>query len=84
LIKDYDVIGFTVDHCFVKYNTKEITSHIIRAHMEELHESFEGYPDEIIEIETSELIKYHLNNAVWDFDKGLILKLGDDKLITHA
>ena len=26
---DYDAIGFTVDHCLVKYNTYEITRHII-------------------------------------------------------
>ena len=63
---------------------QEITSHIVKAHIEELVENFQGYPELVLEYDIEELLKYHLNNAVWDFDKGLVLKLAEDKLITHA
>ncbi len=28
LIKDYDVLGFDADHCIVKYNVKNLMTHV--------------------------------------------------------
>ena len=37
LITDYDAIGFSVDHCLVKYNLKELTEELVKTHLVELH-----------------------------------------------
>ena len=44
--KDYDAIGFDADHCFVKYNVKNLTKLIVGVFLKEFHE-FSGYPEEI-------------------------------------
>jgi hypothetical protein len=43
LVADYDVVGFSVDHCLAKFNVKELTKLIVECHLEELSK-IEGYP----------------------------------------
>ena len=38
LLTDYDVLGFDADHCFVKYNIRELTRLIVSGHLKVLHE----------------------------------------------
>ncbi len=48
-----------------------------------MHEHF-GYPKEIIEFDYDKGLPVCLDNAVWDIAQGTILKLGQNKEITHA
>ena len=37
IIKDYDAIGFDMDHCLAKFNIDELTKHVVHLYLEELH-----------------------------------------------
>ena len=87
LSKDYDVIGFDMDHCLIKYKLGPFYSLMCRIFIEELNENF-GYPKEILEFDLSEYsddIKLATNNSsIMDFDTGCIIKLGPEKEILAA
>ena len=53
LSKDYDAIGFDVDHCLVKYKIPSLYRLLIKTSLEDLHEN-EGYPEEILDFDLSE------------------------------
>jgi len=87
LSKDYDVIGFDMDHCVLKYKLGPFYSLMCRIFIEEMNENF-GYPKEILEFdftECSDDIKLATNNAsIMDVDNGLIIKLGPNKEVLAA
>jgi hypothetical protein len=49
-----------------------------------LHEGFTGYPKEILAYNYAENLDLCFNNGVFDVEHGLILKLAEGGLITHA
>ena len=84
LSKDYDAVGFDADHCLVKYNVLEVTKFLVKLQLKDL-EVHEGWPSEIndFDLEGDE-IKACLNYSVFDVDKGLVLKLGENKQVLAA
>jgi hypothetical protein len=82
LMTDYDVIGFDVDNTFVKYNITEMTKLAVSSYLSDLSEH--GYPKEIILFDYDRNLGVCLNNAVWDIEKGVIVRLGEEKEVTHA
>lgn len=51
LIEEYDVLGFDADHCMVKYNVKELMTHINNITANDL-QMRDGYPKELcVEVE---------------------------------
>lgn len=80
LLKDYDVIGFDVEHCLVKFKVDTLCRHIVKGLNEELNEL--GYP--AMEFEFSKHWGLFSNNATWDIEHGTILKLDENKKIMHA
>jgi hypothetical protein len=43
-----------------------------------------GYPEEILKFDYQKHLSSALNNAVWDIQRGNVLKLGMEREITHA
>ena len=85
LLADYDVIGFDIDNCLVKFNKEKYTICAVKAILAELHRQFPAYyPAEVLDFDYSKNLDVFLNNAVWDVEHGTILKLGEGKVITHA
>ena len=84
LLKDYDVIGFDADHCLVKYDIVELTRLIVDTHLKKLVKEFEGYPEEICNFDYQKNSGTVLNNCIWDIEHGIVLKLGQGKVITDA
>jgi len=83
LLNDYDAIGFSVDHCLVKYNVKALTKELVKTHLLELHNQF-GYPEEICDFDWENNLGVCLNCAVWDIEHGTVLRLAEGKIVTHA
>lgn len=82
--QDFQAIGFDADHCLVKYNVLEISKMLIKKSLMDLHEN-EGWPKEILEFDTeSSDIQACLNYSLFDIDRGLVIKLGEDKEILAA
>jgi hypothetical protein len=48
LSKEYDAIGFDLDHSLVKYNVREFIKFLIKIELEDLHLNC-GYPKEIMD-----------------------------------
>jgi hypothetical protein len=65
LVTDYDAVGFSVDHCLVKFNIKELTKLTVECHLEELSK-LDGYPEEVTDFDWDACLSVYLNNAVWD------------------
>jgi len=82
LLSDYDVLGFDADHCIVKYNVRELMELVVKAHALDMHKN-DGYPVELTHI-TDAQIDICLNNAVWDIEKGNMLKLAEGKEVIRA
>jgi hypothetical protein len=80
---EYDAIGFDVDHCLAKFNVEEVSKLLIKGHLDELKEKFNGYKY-MKEFDWKEKIYLFVNCAVWDIDTGVVLTLGENKEITHA
>ena len=83
LIKDYDAIGFSIDSCFVEYHEKELICHVIRSLLTSLHEDCH-YPKEVLQFDYDKDLKFFLNNAIWDIQRGTVLKVGENGKITHG
>jgi hypothetical protein len=80
---EYDAIGFDADHCLVNRNGEALTRLLIKCQLKSLHEDF-GYPEVVTKFDWSEYFATYLNNAVWDFDEGTVLKLVEGGIIAHA
>jgi hypothetical protein len=72
-----------VDNCFVKFNVIEFTRLVVESFLVDLLENHQ-YPRDILHFDYDKHLSLQLNNAVWDIDKGIVLKLGENKLITHG
>lgn len=83
MLTDFDVIGFNTEHTLVKFNNIELTKLLISGHLKALHEQYE-YPEVILDFDYDKNINLCLNNAVWDIENGLILKLSGEKEIFYA
>ena len=44
ILKDYDVVGFSVDHCLVKYNVLDTVRLAVEVILADLQANFKGYP----------------------------------------
>ena len=82
LHREYDVVGFDVDHCLVKYKLRPVAELIVRGMASDLHLKA-GYPAQILETDPS-LLGLALNNVVWDIQRGNILKLGSGRVVLRA
>jgi hypothetical protein len=82
LMTDYDVVGFDVDNTLVKYKIKAVTKLAVSAYLADL--AANGYPADLVDFDYEKNLNVCLNNAVWDIEKGVIIRLGEDKLVTHA
>ena len=51
--RDYSVVGFDADHCFVKYDIQVLTSLLVEIHLLDLHECC-GFPREILSFDFGE------------------------------
>ena len=75
-----------MDNTLVKYNIKDSTKHVFEETLDDLHENF-NYP-EIVKASLFASMKnskfIYMNNAVWDVDKGTMLKLAEGCIITQA
>lgn len=56
---------------------------LVEGHLEALHKDL-GYPEEITKFDYEKHLSSILNNAVWDIQRGNVLKLGAEKEVTHA
>ena len=83
MLKDYDVIGFEASHALVKWNIDAMTKHTLEVFLNDLVLVL-GYPVEARMVDFDKLLPLYLNNAVWDIDTGLMLKLGVEREIMHA
>jgi hypothetical protein len=83
LLKEYDVVGFDTEHTLVKFNNHELTRLLISTHLKSLHENH-GYNKEIMNFDYESNLDLCLNNAVWDIQNGLVLKLSSKKEILHG
>ena len=45
--RDYSVVGFDADHCFVKYDIEVLTELLVEIHLRDLYECC-GYPEEVM------------------------------------
>jgi hypothetical protein len=81
LIQDYDVLGFDAEF-LVKYNDKALAKLVAETYLDELHKNY-GYPEEVTKFNESTL-DLMMNNAVWDIEHGVMLKLTDNKVISQA
>jgi hypothetical protein len=81
LMEDYHVLGFDADF-LVKYNDKNLANLIATVYLEELHLNYD-YPQIVTKFNTKTL-DLIMNNAVWDIENGVFLKLTDNKVISHA
>lgn len=77
------MIGFDTEHTLVKFNNIEITKLLISGHLKALVDEY-NYPEAILDFDYDKHIDLALNNAVWDIENGLILKLSGDCEIFHA
>ena len=60
---------------------KEMTRVLIKGHLADLYEGFNNYPKEILDYD----YKYNLlDSAVFDVDHGLILEIGERKVVISA
>jgi hypothetical protein len=82
LISDYDAIGFEIDHCLVKYNNSMLTADTVISYLKDLNKNH-SYPTEVTKF-TEKLMSVFTNNIVWDIKHGLLLKIIEGKIITHA
>lgn len=79
LLKEYDVIGFAVDHCMVKFNVKEMHRLAVKAILTDLWENnHKDYPESVTYYNFNEHGAMFLNNAVWDINTGCVLRLSED------
>jgi hypothetical protein len=65
-----------------KYKTKELAEYIIKEHLNDLCQHFEGYPKEIKDFDFDNMLM--LGNAVWDIEWGTILKISEGNQIKHG
>lgn len=84
-MKDYDVIGFDLDHTLVKYKVKHMMKHLIKNYIDDLRlMDPEKYPKQVLDFDFDMGLKVAINNVVWDINKGTIVKLGENQIITRA
>ena len=57
---------------------------MVRSHLEDLRDNFKGYPKETTDFDYEKNLGTALNNAVWDIEHGTVLKLTEDKEVSHA
>lgn len=82
LSKDYEGVGFDVDHCLVKYDVRALVKLLTKLQLKDLF--MKGYPREIMDFNYKTELDFCMNHAVWDIDTGCILKLGENKQILAA
>jgi HAD superfamily 5'-nucleotidase-like hydrolase len=83
LVTDYDAIGFDADHCFVKYNIRELVAFLVKIELDEFVEL--GYPKSLAEgfnYETD--LAMCMNASIFDIDNGLVIKLAEGKEVVQA
>jgi hypothetical protein len=82
LLEDYHVFGFDTE-TLVKYHNKAFTRLIIESYLTDLVDKFK-YPESMKMFNYKKNLGVCLNNAVWDVDNGVIIKLTEGKFISHA
>jgi hypothetical protein len=79
MLRDFNAIGFDVDFCLAKFNVKELMKPVVQAMLDDLQAAHpDNYPILIRHYEFEKHSGVFLNNAVWDIEKGTILKLGEN------
>ena len=82
LLKQYDVIGFTVENCLVKYNIVDLTATIVRDLLDKFHKK--GYHERVKFFDYRKHLSLALNGGVWDIKHGTIIRLAEGCVVTHA
>ena len=82
-LSTYDAIGFEVDNCLVRYHMKPLTKLIIDALLTDLVTEFK-YPQEVLQFNYERMLGYYLNYAVWDIERGTVLKLTNNCEVVQA
>ena len=80
----YNVIGFSLDNCIVKYKEKALVKLLVQTHLHDLYERCEQYPEEVKQFDYEKNLGLYLNCAVWDINNGTVLKLSDGQRVEHA
>lgn len=81
-LAEYDVIGFDADCCIVKYNTRALMVHINEITGRDMHLAG-GWPEQLAHFD-DKTIGMAMNCAVWDIERGNIIKLVGDKLVARG
>ena len=76
LVKEYDVIGFDVEHILANFNLNMMAKLVIAAHLRDLYENF-NYPKDIFAIPFDDLeVEKSFDGAViFDITKGTVVSL---------
>ena len=78
LVKDYDVIGFDLENCLVKFNP-EYRDHTVKAILTQLVNNYQqAYLPSLLSFEYLKHKDCQISNALWDIDNGFILQLTKD------
>jgi hypothetical protein len=82
LIKEYDVIGFDVEHILANFNLAMMGKLVIAAHLKDLYENF-NYPKEIFAIpfDGIDFEKSFEGAVVFDITKATVVSLTEGKKI---
>jgi len=78
----YAAIGFDMDHCLVRYKIKDLFPLLYKS-MAEVLINEKNYPAEMLEFGKKEK-SYIMNGLIIDYETGLTLKLGQEKIILRA
>ena len=83
MVGEYDIIGFDLENCLIKFDNQALTRLLIEISLQELVNSY-NYPTKILEFDYDEYLPLCLNNSVCDLQYGTVLKLAEKKQIFHA
>ena len=83
-LSNYDVVGFDLDHTLVRYRMRTTHTYLFDCFARGLLESCEGYPQEVREPPTEELLQLGLNTGVYDYKREVVLKLGKGNKVLRA
>jgi hypothetical protein len=67
----------------VKYKQKAVTTYLIKEILDKLQEKF-SFPFQILQFDYERHENICFKGAVWDVEKGTILKLAEGSVVMHA
>ena len=83
LSREYNVIGFSLEDCLVKFKTKQVVKLLTKCILTELIFR-EGYTSTLLNFDYEHGSELVFKNAIWDINHGTILRLAENQYISYA